>query len=238
MTTTTRTLYAALVEEPLSIAIDQPHQIAISTMSVALMAGFAARAGIVDQYVAVVLAIGIEWAWLRGVASDASSPTQWGVALNISAFVLAGLWGVLFAAELLNAFNPQSWGWWLAIIHVVPVVWLSLCSAMCHRTKLIAERHASKTQQAEAADEAKRMREAVNALHIKEAEERLKIELWKDAQTFKAQLRMQDTNAVSKNARSRFTGGSDAYQCASCGADLTMKQYAASKRWGHCAKCK
>ncbi len=191
-----KTLTMALFDEPLALIKEQPHQLLISTMSIGLMAGFASSNGIIDPILGLVVAVGVEWAWLRGVSSDNKQPTGWGTALNLSAFVLAALWGTLWVAESLHAYDPASWGWGMAIIHVVPLVWLSLCSAMCHRLRGIAEQQVRAKAEETEANEARRIREAENDLRLEETKERTRLELWKDAQTFRANLAA--TNPTTK----------------------------------------
>jgi hypothetical protein len=225
----TTSLRAALFDEPLQIALDQPHQIAISAGSVAMMAGFAGSVGIVHPLVGLIIAIGVEWAWLKGVASDVARPSRWGVTLNASAFLLAATWGVLWCAKLLKAFEPTDYGWLLAFVHVVPVVWLSLCSAMCHRIKIQEDYKAVQARETER-----------NALELERARKLMEVEVWKAGRA--AVLEMQGASAPAQNAPAPHSGAVDAspkvHRCASCGAALTMKQYAASRRWGHCRQCK
>jgi hypothetical protein len=189
----------ALFDEPLALAKDQPHQIAMSTGTVAMMAGFAGSVGIVHPLVGLVIAIGVEWAWLRGMSSSNESTSGWTTTLNISAFILAGLWGVLWCAKLLKAFEPTDYAWPLAVVHVVPVVWLSLCSAMCHQVKTQAEQREQRKlaaeheqRETERRNEDRHREQALadqqNALHLEVQREQAKLAAWKDAQQFKANL--------------------------------------------------
>lgn len=222
----TTSLRAALFDEPLQIALDQPHQIAISAGSVAMMAGFAGSVGIVHPAIGLVIAIGIEWAWLRGVASDVARPSGWGVTLNASAFLLAATWGVLWCAKLLKAFEPTDYGWLLAIIHVVPVVWLSLCSAMCHRIKIQEDYKAAEIRRAEEAETERarramelaaeqRRRDAEIALQIEDAQKRAELERWIDGK--RALQAMKATQAGQpKRVTQPFTPGQ--VGCKHCGS--------------------
>lgn len=137
--TAQKSLLGVIVGEPLALARDQPHQILISTGSVALMGQFAGSSGVVHPAVGYCIAIGVEWAYLRGLASDSRSPTRWGGVLNWSAFLIVVLWGVLWVAQFSRIISAESGGWLLAAAHVVPIAWLSLCSAQCHRAAKIAE---------------------------------------------------------------------------------------------------
>jgi hypothetical protein len=135
-TTLPRRVWAATVGDLIDLALAQPHQVMLSTGSVAIMAQFAAHSGIVDPRVGYCIAIGIEWAYLRGLASAAKSPTRWAATLNWSAFAVVVLWGVLWVATVYGALPTRPTGgaaFWLAVAHVVPIAWLSLCSAMCHQ---------------------------------------------------------------------------------------------------------
>lgn len=139
MIATTRSLFATFLGEPIALVRAQPHQLFISTASVALMGSFASSSGILDPSVGYLLAVGIEWAYFRGLASDSKCPTAWGVILNWSACLVVILWGMLWVAETTHTIEAASAGWWLAAAHVVPIAWLSLCSAQTHRAAMVAE---------------------------------------------------------------------------------------------------
>lgn len=148
-TAQTRSFFDVVIGEPLELAKSQPHQILLSTGSVALMGQFAGSSQIVHPLVGYCIAIGVEWAYLRGLASDSRAQTRWGGILNWSAFAIVVLWGVLWCAQQFGAFVEADGGVLLAAAHVVPVAWLSLCSAQCHRAALGAERRRETKLQAE-----------------------------------------------------------------------------------------
>jgi hypothetical protein len=219
-----------IVWEPVELVKAQPHQALISVASVALMAQFAASGGILHPAVGLVLAIGVEWAYLRGLASDAKAATVWGEWLNWSAFGIVVLWGGLWCLKAFGVIPERPVGalaYVMAAAHVVPIAWLSLCSAMTHRAS------------AQLAEQQEREREAErNALELERARKLMEVEVWKAGRA--AVLEMQGASA--QNAPAPHSGAVDAspkvHRCASCGAALTMKQYAASRRWGHCRQCK
>jgi hypothetical protein len=163
-----RRIYAATVGDLVSLALAQPHQAMLSTGSVAIMAQFAAHSGIVDPLVGYCIAIGVEWAYLRGLASAAKVTTRWASVLNWSAFGVVVLWGVLWVATVYGALPEKPQGgaaFWLAVAHVVPVAWLSLCSAMCHQ--------ASASREAREAEDDRRWRKE---LERKAEERRLEVD--------------------------------------------------------------
>lgn len=191
--TAPRTLGDVLIREPLALAAAQPHQVLLSTGSVAIMAQFAASSGIVAPLVGYCIAIGVEWAYLRGLASDSRARTWWGGALNWSAFGVVVLWGVLWCGGAFGvlAERPVGWvGWVLAVAHVVPIAWLSLCAAMCHRAALAAEDSA-----------ARQAAERHAAWELAQAEEDRKLERWKAAQRLRLEVRLAERDAERDTVR-------------------------------------
>jgi hypothetical protein len=184
-----RSFFDVMIGEPLELVKSQPHQVLLSTGSIALMGQFAGTDNIVHPFVGYTIAIGVEWAYLRGLASDSRAQTAWGGVLNWSAFGIVVLWGVLWVAGLLRAFDPTNGGWALAAAHVVPVAWLSLCSAQCHRAAMAAERkeeRAGAERERIAAEQAEKER---RAWELAQEEEDRKLARWKEAYTLKNELK-------------------------------------------------
>src|SRR5262245_16064485 len=95
MTTTgvsVKSLFHSVVREPIALAIEQPHQIFRSAGSIAIMAQFAASEDIVHPIVGYVIAAGVEWTYLRGLATAATIKTTWTAVLSWSAFIIMVLW--------------------------------------------------------------------------------------------------------------------------------------------------
>lgn len=197
MTTTLqqRSFFDVMVGEPLELIKSQPHQVLLSTGSVALMGQFAGTDGIVDPAIGYLIAVGVEWAYLRGLASDSRAQTAWGGILNWSAFGIVVLWGVLWVAGLLHAFDPTNGGWLLAAAHVVPVAWLSLCSAQCHRAAMAAERKEERERAECARVAAERTEAARRAWELQQEEEDRKLQRWKEAYTLKNELKAAEKPA-------------------------------------------
>lgn len=184
-TTANRTIFDALIWEPVALAVSQPHQIALSCASVALMGSFASASGILHPAVAYVLAVGVEWAYLKGLASDSRAPTGWGTALNWSAFGIVVLWGVLFVASMIGAIDLHTrgfWGWLLAAAHVVPIAWLSLCSAMTHRAALALEAIEARRQQQKEHDRQERIQADQDAIKLEADRKAAELAAWEAGQ--------------------------------------------------------
>ncbi len=237
-----RSFFDAVIREPLDLAKAQPHQILLSTGSIALMGQFAGSSGVVDPAIGYCIAAGVEWAYLRGLASDSRAPTIWGAILNWSAFGIVVLWGVLWVAGFTGAIDPHQGGWWLAAAHVVPIAWLSLCSAQAHRAAMIAERHAEVQQQQARIDREHAAAEAQRLFEIEQAAKDRELERWKNAYAHKQALKGVD--ATPRNAKPQSgTVPETKAKTAFCKlgnhevAWSTPSEAGTIKRWG-CAECR
>jgi hypothetical protein len=232
-----------MVGEPLELAKSQPHQVLLSTGSVALMGQFAGTSDIVNPLVGYCIAIGVEWAYLRGLASDSRAQTRWGGILNWSAFGIVVLWGVLWCAQQFGAFDESAGGWWLAVAHVAPVAWLSLCSAQCHRAAMAQEVKQVAVEQAQArAIEEARAAERLAWERAQEEEDR-KLARWKEAYQIKAEIKA-DAGRIAASQKMRGDAHqesihAEAQTCPKCGAHIENRSaWLAARRWNRCASCK
>src|SRR6266542_578709 len=128
MTTTT---FRAFVREPFDLALGQPHQLLISSASVEIVAAEAAT--IVPYPYNILLAVGAEWAYLRGLISGAGVRTRWAGALNVSAVALVVLYGSLwgFRGFHLIPDAPAPWAAvLLTIVHIGSIGAVTICSAI------------------------------------------------------------------------------------------------------------
>lgn len=203
MTTTTierRSFFDAVIREPFDLAKAQPHQIFLSTGSVALMGEFGRSSGILDPTVAYALAVGVEWAYLKGLSSDSRAPTRWGGILNWSAFGIVVLWGILFVASKVGAIDLHAQGWagfLLAAAHVVPIAWLSLCSAQTHRAAVALEYRNQVAEQVAQRNRAVADQEKRNQFELEQEAENRKLERWKEAQRTKLELRQLESATMT-----------------------------------------
>jgi hypothetical protein len=243
-----RSFFDVVIGEPLELAKDQPHQILLSTGSVALMSSFASSSNILHPLAGFCIAVGVEWAYLRGLASDARAQTRWGGILNWSAFAIVVLWGVLWVAQQLGAVVEQTGGWWLAAAHVVPVAWLSLCSAQCHRAAMGAERAELKRASDREATQTEAERAYQAGLQKRRDDQQLALEAeWKrellaiEAEKQRAELKMQAQNARIKMRRDALPASTNAepQTCPKCGVFIESRStWLAARRWQRCAACK
>lgn len=132
-----RTFRDAMIREPIQLAISQPHQVAISSISVSLMAIFFASSGAVPAAAAWAGAIGVEYAYLKGLSDAAYARSAWGGRLVWGAFAIIVIAGI--SVLLRDAYHvtwmvsPPDWGAAiLAVLHILPLAFIGLCSANLH----------------------------------------------------------------------------------------------------------
>lgn len=246
MTTTT---FKSFISEPFDLALGQPHQMLISSASVAIVAVEAAS--LVPWPFNILLALGAEWAYLRGLISGAGVKTGWSAALNWAAFLLVVLYGALAGFRgfhLIPAAPPWGVAVLLTFIHIGAISAVTLCSAMLHRAgedakqvlrekdaQLVADRELRNQQREDARNQVRQ--EAEDALLIemrrKDAELRLEKEaarLRLEIASERAQLRAAHRPAQPRT-HPRIVYGGVAYPSVQSAADAHgITRQAMSKR--------
>lgn len=220
---------------PLRAAFTHGNQALVTLASAFMNAQFAQSHNILDPWIAWLLAVGYEWTYLRGLASSSKTQSQWTVALNGVAFATAIIGGLLYCADRYQALpsHPDDWlAWALAAAHVLPMALLSLCSAMVHRAA-----SAGQVAREEAREQAQLQ------LAIEREQKEQDLVLWERGQRMKRMLdaELPASPASASNAAPPPPNALRAdlmlHRCASCGASLNRKQFAASVRWGRCGSC-
>ncbi len=239
MTTTT---FQAFVREPFDLALGQPHQMLISSASVAIVAAEAAT--LIPYPFNILLAIGAEWAYLRGLISGAGVMTRWAISLNISAVALVVLYGSLWgfrSFHLIPAAPPPWAAVLLTIVHIGAIGAVTICSAMLHRAGEDAKATQRKKAQDREDERKQRDLDARAALALEDEAERLKIERWRTAQEIKVALKMQSKDARIKMRRDALPASTNAAEqtCPKCGIVIPSRSaWLAARRWQHCPACK
>lgn len=200
LTTTSPTTFRAFVREPFDLAIGQPHQLLISSASVAIVAVEAAT--IVPWPGNIALAIGAEWAYLRGLISGSGVKTPWAAALNWAAFLLVVLYGALAG---LRGFHliPETPSPFVAVlltfIHIGAISAVTLCSAMLHRAGEDAKAETARIAADREATRADEERQYQEELQRKKDAQQLELEVeWRRAQLQLDTERQQSALAIER----------------------------------------
>lgn len=239
MTTTT---FRVFLREPFDLALGQPHQLLISSASVAIVAAEAAT--IVPYPYNILLAIGAEWAYLRGLISGEGIRTRWALALNVSAVLLVILYGSLwgFRGFHLIPDAPPPWAAvLLTIVHIGAIGAVTICSAMLHRAGMDAQAEIRRAVQGREQARQQRIQDERDALAIEMERKQHELALWQQAEETKARLKMQSADARMKMRRDARPARTNAepQNCPNCGVFIPSRSaWLAARRWQHCPACK
>lgn len=213
MTITTlkkRTIFDALIFEPLDLVTAQPPQIFISLASGYLIGAEAAV--LLPFPFNVLLAAGAEWGYLRGLASAAGVETAWKERLTYANGALVVLYGALFSLRKFGALPAveayQSGAVQttlvgaivMTLIHIACIGAVTICAMMAHAALMSYESSVKRKSEEEVAarnraqleneDARRRMRqEAEDRLFIQMREEEAKLRLMEETERRKMQLR-------------------------------------------------
>lgn len=257
MTTTAakRGLFDAILWEPIDLAISQPHQFLISALSVYLVAAEAAM--LAPAPFNWLMAVGAEWAYLRGLSSGETTATPWNKRLIGAAVALLILYGSLWGLRQFGALPKEHLmveGVWavagavvLTLIHIFAIGAVTFCSAMIHRDVLEAARVSREKIEEDARQETARKKaydEERQAL-IQAEQDRLMLEMerkrqelaiWEEGQAVK--MRAHNARKTMRTNARPARVNAEQGKCPKCSAELTQAQWLAACRWGHCASCK
>ncbi|NNJ11937.1 hypothetical protein EKD04_016510 [Chloroflexales bacterium ZM16-3] len=185
-------------------------QIAITQAGIYLVASFGQGHGILPGPAAWVLALGMEGTYLKGLidAGHVRGRGQvWAVALIVATYATVICWGIahilslptvgVIPAEELG----QRWGAFIAIVHVLPIAFTGLCSAMLHRARTTEEAQRRAEVEAEERQRRQRLEAQLDAEAAEELAQRRQLQLeaerkavelgtWESAQQAKARVKL------------------------------------------------
>lgn len=271
MTTTLlpqRTARTAFIEEPLRIAIGQPHQVLLSGMSITFTAAFFYDAlhkmpflhPVAAGLVSFAGALGAEYAYLKGLADGAHAKgrSRWEKGLIGTVCILLIVSGTLvtlkYAYPLPALVTPDTGvAVLLTLAHIVPLALLGLCSAMLHaeveaahvaeRARLEAEaRERERKREAEEEEREQRLRARRDEIALEAERRRMEVEAIEAAGLARQRLRAANATPKMPTAQDAAEASAKATMplaCPACGTTLaSVGEYGAAKRWGKCKACK
>lgn len=202
-------------------------QIAITQAGIYLVASFGSSHGILPAPAAWILAIGMEGTYLKGLvdAGHVRGRGQgWATALIVGTYVTVICWGIAYilglpAVGVIPEHLGPGWGGAIAAIHVLPIAFTGLCSALLHKARAGEEatlteqrrqfaeaRERQLQQQRDAEAEAERV--ARRQLELELERKRAELALWEQAQHTKAQLRAQRPDLFANSRTTSAFGAS------------------------------
>lgn len=213
-----RTIFDAVIFEPLDLIVAQPPQIFISAASAYLIAAEAAV--LLPTPINILLAIGAEWGYLRGMASSANVDTRWKDRLTYANGALVVLYGALFSLRKFGALpsvdayesGAVATGVLGAVImtaiHIACIGAVTICAMMAHsamlaheaRVKRSEEEERNQRNRAQLADEDARNQEWRRAqleIEIEKQRQHAQLQIETERAKARAELRAATRNATA-----------------------------------------
>jgi hypothetical protein len=212
------------------------HQLLITSASVSMTAQFASSHNILWGPIAWAMAIGFEWAWLRGLAQAGETRSVWVnrmVKAGASSVVVYGVLWCLIRYEVIPDQPGPEWGIALALAHVLPIAYMAYCSANIHRE--IEQQRAARIE---------RLQDERDALELERLRKEQELELWHRAQQIKAALRRGASHArpAAPPIQVSYPAPVPVYECPRCGSEMTAQEEGArvrhGERWRGCKACR
>lgn len=205
-----RTFADAILWEPLELIKAQPPQIFISAASAFLIA---AEANVLlPSPFHVLLAVGAEWGYLRGMASGAALRTRWTDRLTWANGALVVLYGALFslrkfgALESVEAYHAGTvetsivGAAVMTLIHIACIGAVTICAMMTHSAMLAHEADVKQSSVAIAEDRNRRNQQLEDARNQEWRNAQLEIEIDKQRQRAKIEIEAE-RNRLRAEAR-------------------------------------
>lgn len=131
------------ISGPIATAWEMAPQTAITTASVYMVAQFGMAHHILPWWVAVPMAIGFEWTWLRGIRTAgqvrrSKESELWINLLTWTALITVVAYGILYiiGLPLFGVIPERPGAWWgvaLAVAKVIPIALMGFAAANLHR---------------------------------------------------------------------------------------------------------
>lgn len=156
-----------VISEPIKAAWEHGNQFFVTSAAAFMSAAFSMQHDVLPIWIAVPLAIGFEWTYLRGLATaDKTIKSRWAVALNWAAMLTSLIYGILYVLghyDIIPDKPGTGAAIWLAFAHVFPMALLSFCGANLRRNQkqdelrrnliLVADQDARNRREQDAATE-------------------------------------------------------------------------------------
>lgn len=135
--------FSYAISGPIATAWEMAPQTAITSASVYLVAMFGMSHNILPAYIAIPMAIGFEWTWLRsirtaGMVRKGEESDLWINLLTWTALITVVAYGLLYIIGLpsIGVIPAEPGFWWgigLAIAKVIPIALMGFSAANLHR---------------------------------------------------------------------------------------------------------
>jgi hypothetical protein len=195
--------FSFVVSGPIATAWEMAPQTAITTASVYMVAMFGMSHNILPWWIAVPMAAGFEWTWLRsirtaGLVRKGKDTDFWINLLTWTALITVIAYGLLYiiglpSVGIIPAEPGPGWGIVLALAKVIPIALMGFAAANLHR---IHKQQVVADQAARDAENRARLTELQaqhDTIEIERQRKMMELDMWKQSLEVKRAMRVKPT---------------------------------------------
>lgn len=223
---------------PIATAWEMAPQTAITSASVYLVAMFGMSHHILPWWIAVPMALGFEWTWLRsirtaGLVRKGAEADRWINLLTWTALITVVAYGILYIIGLpsigiIPAEPGRGWGIALALAKVIPIALMGFAAANLHRIHKQQIQADIERDQKTQRDYLAGLQAQHDAIKIERARKEMELEMWRQSLEVKRAMRTKPAQATKK--RPVVIDGVEYESRAAAAAALGISPQAVSKR--------
>jgi len=193
--------FSYTISGPIATAWEMAPQTAITSASVYLVAMFGMSHHILPWWIAVPMALGFEWTWLRsirtaGLVRKGAEADRWINLLTWTALITVVAYGILYIIGLpsigiIPAEPGKGWGIALALAKVIPIALMGFSAANLHRIhkqQMIADQDLRMKEDRARLMELQAQRDTIE---IERQRKLMELDLWKQSLEVKRAMRAQ-----------------------------------------------
>lgn len=224
---------------PIATAWEMAPQTAITSASVYLVAMFGMSHHILPWWIAVPMALGFEWTWLRsirtaGLVRKGADTDRWINLLTWTALITVVAYGILYIIGLpsigiIPAEPGKEWGIALALAKVIPIALMGFAAANLHRIhkqQIMADHEArQKEDRARLID----LQAQQDTIEMERKRKLMELDVWRQGLEVKRAMRAKPAAPLSKK-RPVVIDGVEYESRAAAAQALGISPQAVSKR--------
>lgn len=224
---------------PIATAWEMAPQTAITSASVYLVAMFGMSHHILPWWIAVPMALGFEWTWLRsirtaGLVRKGRDTDLWINLLTWTALITVVAYGILYIIGLpsigIIPANPgKGWGIALALAKVIPIALMGFAAANLHRIHKQQVLADLEKQQKEDRARLVELQAQRDTIEMERQRKMMELDMWKQSLEVKRAMRVKPVAPPSKKKPVEIDGVIYESRAAAAAA-LGISPQAVSKR--------
>lgn len=200
--------FSYTISGPIATAWEMAPQTAITTASVYMVAQFGMSHNILPWWVAVPMAAGFEWTWLRsirtaGLVRKGADSDLWINLLTWTALITVVAYGLLYIIGLpsigiIPAEPGKEWGVVLALAKVIPIALMGFAAANLHRIhkqQVMADREKAEAETRARLVELQAQRDTIE---MERQRKLMELDLWKQSLEVKRAMRVKPAQSTKK----------------------------------------